>query len=355
MKVSAVIPTFNRRDYIQRAIDSVLAQTVPVDEVIVVDDGSTDGTADTVAQKYGSRVRVVRQPNMGLCGARRRGIQEAQGDWIAFLDSDDEWTPDRNEQLLQAAALVAEDVAWIFGDIRVVTDEGEDSTLFEQHGLLLKESPEVFLDPLSVQYPFQFGMVQGSFIRRSSLLELDCYRKGLPSDVDLITGFEIACHYRYAAIRCVVTRYFRTSDLAESSLMLSKGSSSRLNAGDYFRARVLVFAIVIQSGRKRTWNRMYASYVRELCKVLATEGQQVRGLAVQQFRFGGISAKGIAFAVVAMAGPRAIQAWNAIAAVRRKHRPVVGICFPHVDRPGASAATAFGKSSLEPKRRSTAS
>ena len=79
MKVSAVIPAFNRRHYIRRAIDSVLAQTVAVDEIIVVDDGSTDGTAEIVEANYGSRVRIARQQNAGVSGARRRGVQEAAG------------------------------------------------------------------------------------------------------------------------------------------------------------------------------------------------------------------------------------------------------------------------------------
>src|SRR3954470_7513973 len=109
MNVSAIIPTFNRRQYIQRAIDSVLAQTLPVDEIIVVDDGSKDGTAAAVEAWYGSRVRVIRQENSGVSGARRRGIQEATGEWIAFLDSDDEWSPERNKQLSDAAARVSAD------------------------------------------------------------------------------------------------------------------------------------------------------------------------------------------------------------------------------------------------------
>src|SRR3954470_765888 len=108
MNVSAIIPTFNRRQYIQRAIDSVLAQTLPVDEIIVIDDGSTDGTAEAVEAWYGSRIRVIRQENSGVSGARRRGIQEARGEWIAFLDSDDEWIPERTAQLLHAAERVPE-------------------------------------------------------------------------------------------------------------------------------------------------------------------------------------------------------------------------------------------------------
>jgi glycosyltransferase involved in cell wall biosynthesis len=314
MKVSAVIPAFNRIGYIQRAIDSVFAQTVPVDEVIVVDDGSTDGTAEAVETRYGSRVRIVRQPNAGVSGARRRGIQEARGEWIAFLDSDDEWMPERNRQLLQASAHVPADVAWIFGDMRVVTDEGSDTTLFEEYGLLLNESPHIFADALSVQYPFQFCMFQSSFIRRKVLVDLDCLASGLRSDDDLLTGFQIACHYRFAAIPVVVGRYFRTSDLAASSVVVNGNMNP-----DYFRSRMMAFAWAIESGRRQPWNMRYAEQVRGLCRMLARRGSVAKGLALQQFRFGGVSAKGIAFLCTAMLGRRGIQTWDAIAEFRQKH------------------------------------
>lgn len=314
MRVSAVIPTFNRVGYINRAIESLLAQTVPVDEVIVVDDGSTDGTAEAVEARYGSRIRVVRQANTGVSGARRRGIQEARGEWIAFLDSDDEWMPDRNRQLLDAAASVPSDVAWIFGDMRVVTDQGSTTTLFEEYGLSVKESPHVFADSLSVQYPFQFCMLQGSFIRRSVLLELNCFTAGLRSDDDLLTGFQIACRYRFAAVPAVVGKYFRTSDLAASSVVVNG------NVGpDYCRSRMMAFELVIASGRRRPWNARYAEQVRGLCQMLANRGQDIRGLAVKQFRFGGASPKGIVFFCAAMFGRRGVRTWDAIAAFRRKH------------------------------------
>ncbi len=136
MKVSALIPTYNRRNYIFRAIDSVLAQTVPVDEIIVVDDGSTDGTLEAIGSVYGPEVKVVRQENMGVSVARKRAIDEAQGEWVAFLDSDDEWLPERNAAFLRAISIVPPKVAWIFGNTRYVTDEGEGSTVFRDGRLL---------------------------------------------------------------------------------------------------------------------------------------------------------------------------------------------------------------------------
>ncbi len=92
--VSVVIPAYNAAKYIGRAIDSVLAQTRPADEIIVVDDGSTDNTAD-VAHGYGDKIRFIRQENAGASVARNTGIEAATSEWIAFLDADDEWLPQK--------------------------------------------------------------------------------------------------------------------------------------------------------------------------------------------------------------------------------------------------------------------
>lgn len=93
MKVSAIIPLYNKAPYIQRALDSVLAQTLQDLELIVVDDGSTDGGGEIVERCSDPRVRLIRQENGGPGAARNRGLREARGDIVAFLDADDEWLP----------------------------------------------------------------------------------------------------------------------------------------------------------------------------------------------------------------------------------------------------------------------
>ena len=97
--VSVVIPAYNAERWLGRAIDSVLAQSQPVAEVIVVDDGSTDGTG-RVAGGYGIQVRCLWQANAGVAAARNRGIAETGGEWIAFLDADDEWLPHKIQSQL---------------------------------------------------------------------------------------------------------------------------------------------------------------------------------------------------------------------------------------------------------------
>ena len=94
MTVSAIIPTYNRRELVCEAVRSVFAQRGVAAEVIVVDDGSGDGT-DAAIAAFGSAVRYVRQPHRGVSAARNGGARMAAGEWLAFLDSDDLWRPDK--------------------------------------------------------------------------------------------------------------------------------------------------------------------------------------------------------------------------------------------------------------------
>lgn len=110
--ISVVIPAYNREGTIREAVESVLAQTWTDLEVIVVDDGSTDATADVVEAIPDGRVRCIRRENGGACRARNAGIDAARGEYVAFQDSDDLWLPEKLEKQMQAledsgAAIVA--------------------------------------------------------------------------------------------------------------------------------------------------------------------------------------------------------------------------------------------------------
>lgn len=101
--VSVVIPTYNRADYVVAAVESVLAQTYPRVECIVVDDGSTDATAEVLAP-FASRAILHRHENRGLAGARNTGIRLASGEFVGFLDSDDMWAPRLVERAVEIFA-----------------------------------------------------------------------------------------------------------------------------------------------------------------------------------------------------------------------------------------------------------
>ena len=98
--ISAVIPTYNRAVLLERALDSVLAQTLPVDEVIIVNDGSTDNTSSMLKSRY-PEVNLIEQNNQGVSAARNTGIVAARHDWIALLDSDDVWHQNKLERQIQ--------------------------------------------------------------------------------------------------------------------------------------------------------------------------------------------------------------------------------------------------------------
>ncbi len=174
---SAIIPVFNRAGTLIRALDSVAAQTRPPDEVIVVDDGSTDGVEEIIA-RHCPGVRVIRQANAGVSSARNRGIAAATGEWIALLDSDDEWRPRKLERQMQALAdnpryhLCHTNEIWIRNGRRV--NEGKRHKKSGGH-IFEKCLPLCVISPSS------------AVIRRELLSELGGFDESLPvcEDYDL--------------------------------------------------------------------------------------------------------------------------------------------------------------------------
>ena len=101
MNISVVIPSYNRKEFLKRSIDSAINQTKKPFEIIVVDDGSTDGTETMIKSDY-DFVKFIKQKNKGVSAARNIGIKVSIGEWICFLDSDDEWKKDKLEKQINA-------------------------------------------------------------------------------------------------------------------------------------------------------------------------------------------------------------------------------------------------------------
>ena len=127
-KVSVIIPTYNRSKYVTKAIDSVLAQTYRDFEIIVVDDGSTDNTKE-VLKPYTDRIKYLYQENTGVSAARNAGIRAAGGQWIAFLDSDDEWLPEKLSIQMDYLSRHNEIVAFIT-NVKFILPDNKSINLF---------------------------------------------------------------------------------------------------------------------------------------------------------------------------------------------------------------------------------
>lgn len=136
MRLSVIIPCFNRVGLLANTLQSLLSQTLPADEIIVVDDGSTDGSSG-VAEAFGAPVRVIRQANAGPAAARNRGFHESSGEFIHFFDSDDLALPNKHEVQLHALERSGADIAygpWVKGHISPSGFAPENHVL-QQRGL----------------------------------------------------------------------------------------------------------------------------------------------------------------------------------------------------------------------------
>lgn len=178
MTIGVVIPAYNSANYIRRAIDSVLAQTHQTDEIIVVDDGSTDDTA-TVVGGYGSRVKLIRQANAGASVARNTGIKAATSEWIAFLDSDDEWLPEKLE--LQVELLERNPrLVWATANF-IYCHCGQNlhtQKLDEPKGRTLLSGRDFFEDYFDAYIKAAAGWTGTMIVKRSVLIEAGLFRPG---------------------------------------------------------------------------------------------------------------------------------------------------------------------------------
>ena len=192
LSVSVVIPTYNRAEVVSEAVESVLAQTVPADEILVVDDGSTDATA-AVLKTYGERIRLIRQDNAGVSAARNAGIEAASSEWIAFLDSDDTWSPDRLAAFQRDMRHAAPDIGAHLANVEL-TGSNYRRNLFELRGLSFPEERGTpVASPLYLCFR-DATYCQGLAARRAILRELGGFDRALRSqeDTKLIANLSLA-------------------------------------------------------------------------------------------------------------------------------------------------------------------
>ncbi len=205
--ISVVIPTYNREKTIKRCIDSIMSQTYPVYEVIIVDDGSIDKTIDIVEKEYqDQRIRIIRQDHKGAQAARNVGIKAAGGKYIAFLDSDDEWLPNKLE--LQMQELAKDENAVVCGgylradcrtDHAVARHYGKKQSgkVIRKMNVMNGKSGNVYHTVLRQS----FCMFQALLTSKSNLVEIGLLDENVPSFQEWDTAIRLAKNHPIVYIR----------------------------------------------------------------------------------------------------------------------------------------------------------
>jgi hypothetical protein len=194
VSISVVIPTFQRRDTVGTAVSSVLDQVDPADEVIVVDDGSTDGTVEALRDRFGDRIVVIPRDNGGPAAARNSAIAAATSEVISFLDSDNRWLP---EHLAVTRALFAAHPE----SVLVATQR---NYRFGKERLAGAHSADIAYDLITLRT--SVGLLSSASVRRRSLVEVGGFDESIwyGEDVDLFLRLSLLGPFTMLRARTVV-------------------------------------------------------------------------------------------------------------------------------------------------------
>lgn len=202
--LSVVIPVYNKRAYIRRALRSIRSQTHAPNEIIIVDDGSTDGSVDSIEQCENTLVSVLRQENIGVSAARNRGTLAAKSPWVAFLDADDEWHPEFLSQCTNAI-VAYDDIIAVFTNVR-----RSDS---KRPWLRMECTETTYIDnyfDVAIRNRGRGMTASSVVIRRDILIRVGGFPVGVQRGEDLDTWTRVALAGPVAFIPRVLAIYHRT-------------------------------------------------------------------------------------------------------------------------------------------------
>lgn len=218
--ISVIIPVFNGEETIQKTIESVLQQTFSDFEIIVINDGSQDATLEVLSTIKDSRLKVFSYPNAGQGASRNRGMNHASGEYIAFLDADDLWTPDKLETQLQALKLHSDaTVAYSW------TDSIDELGHFHSKGPRPQFEGDVFQSLLLTNF-----LVNGSnpLIRHQALIEVGGFDEKLPPAEDWEMWLRLANRYHFVVVKSPQVLYRQSLQSASSNVLKMEDSSLKL-------------------------------------------------------------------------------------------------------------------------------
>jgi len=217
--ISVIVVNYNYERYLGECVDSVLAQTYPNMEVTIVDDGSTDRSL-SVLEPYRKRVRIIQQKNKGVSNARNAGIFESRGQWIAFLDSDDAWRPEKLQE--QSRYFQDSAISMVFCGVEYVDDSGQS---------LGYTFPEVATDVLPQLVTFAPLTIAGgstAVVRADCLRDLGGFDDSLSTAADLDMWTRIAALYKIRAVTAPLVKCRRHSRSMSLNVTLFERDNYRL-------------------------------------------------------------------------------------------------------------------------------
>lgn len=205
--ISVVIPLYNKEKLIRSTLECVLSQTYNDYEIIIVNDGSTDASVKEVMRVCDDRIRLVSQTNAGVSSARNRGIAEAQGEFIAFLDADDEWCTDYLESQHKLTLLYPE--CDVFATNYVFRNEFGLTTPTKLRKLPFSGTSGILSNYFNVATcshpPLWTSAVM---VRKSAIMATNGFPENITSGEDLLTWARLACRYKIAFSKRVLANYY---------------------------------------------------------------------------------------------------------------------------------------------------
>lgn len=267
--ISVVLPTYNRENVISRAVESVLCQTYENIELIIVDDGSSDNTKEII-ENYKDKIKYIKQDNAGASSARNNGIRQSQGEYIAFLDSDDQWNC--NKLQLQYEFFTSNDVALVSTGSNTYLEDGSLKKIYPSkiNTKPIKSFKDVFIHP--------YLGTPTVMVKRNAILSEGGFDETLRTAEDIDLFLRISSHNKIGYIDKNLVNIYLSSDGLSTGLDSYEDNLKVLNKtlnnnSDYFRDKKdtvdeVMSALYVSYARELLWNRNTIEARRQLIKAM---------------------------------------------------------------------------------------
>ncbi len=285
--ISVVIPLYNKAGQIGETLRSVLNQSFGHFEVVIVDDGSTDGSAAMAEGVEDPRIRLIRQSNQGVAAARNRGIEESRCELIAFLDADDLWQPDYLQTQYELSLKYPQCSVFACNYEFADSEGGVYPTIIKRLPFDTEEGIlDNYFEVASVSHPPLW--TSAVMVRKAAIRKIGCFPAGVKSGEDLLTWARLACANEIAYSRKITARF-----LEDSSHKVDHHVSRPHDEGDYVGESLCALWRAEKSALRKSRIRTYvALWYKMRLSVCVRMGQRRNSTkyAVKslRFRFGSI-------------------------------------------------------------------